>query len=220
MITASSERLGLRERKKRRTRQTIVDVAVRLFTDQGYEETTLVQVAETAEIAPSTFFNYFPSKVDIVFGFFDAVIESARERVLGRPDGESTSAALLAWLREDMPEIEAGYAEGMRRLPEIIMANAALRSEQLLRSAQLEDVFAEGYARDLGEPADSLRPRVMATIALRGMADVWAIWYAQHAHDADFDPRASLAAKATYLEPLLAAGLDAVELLPRPTAVA
>ena len=63
---------------------TIVDVATRLFDEQGYNETTLVQIADAAEIAPSTFFNYFSSKVDVVFGLIDAIVESARARILGR----------------------------------------------------------------------------------------------------------------------------------------
>ena len=66
-MSTTSQRPGLRERKKQRTRRTIVDVATRLFAEQGYDATTLVQIADEAEIAPSTFFNYFPAKVDIVF---------------------------------------------------------------------------------------------------------------------------------------------------------
>ena len=74
----SMTELGLRERKKLRTRATIIEVAFELFAAQGYHETTFVQIAETAEISPSTFFNYFPGKVDVVFGVIDAITESAR----------------------------------------------------------------------------------------------------------------------------------------------
>ena len=77
----SATQIGLRERKKLRTRATIIDVAFKLFAEQGYHETTLVQIAEMAEISPSTFFNYFPAKVDIVFGVIDAITESARMRI-------------------------------------------------------------------------------------------------------------------------------------------
>src|SRR5439155_11062608 len=52
---------GLRERKKQRTRDAIQREAMRLFQDQGYEATTIEQIAEAVEISPSTFFNYFPS---------------------------------------------------------------------------------------------------------------------------------------------------------------
>ena len=216
MSSTTPVRLGLRERKKQRTRQAIVDVATRLFVKQGYSETTLVQIADAAEIAPSTFFNYFPSKVDIVFGLFDAVIESARERVLGRPADEPAVRAVLAWVAEDLPEVEAPYTESLREMPKIVAAVDELRAEERLRFALLEDVLAASFGRDFGEPADGLRARVMAAIALRGMMDVWNSWYAQHSGDADFDPAQVLALKADYLERALNAGLVAVESLPSP----
>src|SRR5579862_1502187 len=99
-MSTAATKPGLRERKKLRTKQSIVDVASRLFVEQGYQQTTLVQIAEEAEVAPSTFFNYFPTKVDLVFCFFDAIIESAKRRLLERPKAEPALDAILAWLRE------------------------------------------------------------------------------------------------------------------------
>ncbi|MBB5914779.1 AcrR family transcriptional regulator [Nocardia transvalensis] len=62
----ASPRMGLRERKKERTRHTIRTEAFRLFREQGYNETTVEQIAEAAEVSPSTFFRYFPSKDELV----------------------------------------------------------------------------------------------------------------------------------------------------------
>lgn len=59
-------RPGLRERKKARTRATIRNVAFRLFREQGYAETTIEQIADHAEVSPSTFFRYFPTKEALV----------------------------------------------------------------------------------------------------------------------------------------------------------
>ena len=66
-MVATTPPLGLRERKKQRTRQTIVGEATRLFVAQGYQQTTLAQIADAADVSTSTFFNYFATKVDIVF---------------------------------------------------------------------------------------------------------------------------------------------------------
>jgi TetR/AcrR family transcriptional regulator, regulator of mycofactocin system len=215
-VAPTTERPGLRERKKQRTRQTIVDVAVRLFAEQGYDETTLVQIADAADIAPSTFFNYFGSKVDVVFGLLDAVIASARARVVERPAGEATTQAVLAWIAHDLPVVEAPYVEALRSIPRVVAAVPELRAEERLRQAVLEDVFAEGFARDLAEPADGVRARVLAAIAFRGILDVWNAWYEQHAGDPELDLAEVLALKADYLERALAAGLKAIGSIPTP----
>jgi AcrR family transcriptional regulator len=216
--SSTSPRPGLRERKKQRTRRTIVDVAVRLFAEQGYDGTTLVQIADEAEIAPSTFFNYFPSKVDIVFALFDAVIDSARGRILERPAAEDATHAVLAWVEEDLHEVEAPYSEALRQIPRIVASVPELQAEERLRLARLEDLFAAAYARDLGETAEGMRSRVMATIALRALVDVWAAWYEQNADSPDFDLSRVIAIKAEYLERVLTAGLAAAEALPPPPA--
>src|SRR4051812_1414551 len=103
--------IGLRERKKQRTRETIVAVATKLFAEQGYDATTTAQIAEAAEVSSSTFFIYFPTKADVVFSLFDAMIESADKRVLGRPADESATHAVVAWISEDLPCVEATYVD-------------------------------------------------------------------------------------------------------------
>jgi AcrR family transcriptional regulator len=208
--------LGLRERKKQRTRQTIVEVGINLFARNGYDETTLVDIAAAAEIAPSTFFNYFPSKLDIVFGLLDAIIDSARERILERNGDEPATDAVLAWVTGDLAAVERPYSEALRLIPRIVESHPELRSENRLRIALLEDIFAEAYARDLGESPSSVHPRIMAAIVLWGMSEVWESWYERHVTDPDFDPAEVLALKAEYLAPALAAGLAALADVPAP----
>lgn len=210
--------LGLRERKKLRTKQTIVDVSTRLFLEQGYHQTTLAQVAEESEVALSTFFNYFPTKVDLVFCFFDEVIESARARIVDRPDGEAAISAIEAWLRQVLPAVEHPYENAIRRMPEIVAATPELGAEERLRYAHLEDALAEGFARDLGESADSMHARVLAAMALHGMDEVWRAWLETHVNDAELDFDGAMKAKADYVIDLLHTGVELVRSLPAPPA--
>ena len=62
--------LGLRERKKARTKAEIQRQALRLFDEQGYAETSVEQIAAAAEVSPSTFFRYYPTKDDVVLADF------------------------------------------------------------------------------------------------------------------------------------------------------
>src|ERR1700694_4811294 len=83
---------GLRERKKQKTKEAIQREAMRLFQEQGYEETTIEQIAEAAEISPSTFFNYFPTKEDVVlYDRYDPMIASL---MLARPSEEPPSVVM------------------------------------------------------------------------------------------------------------------------------
>ena len=211
-----SNRTGLRERKKQRTRQTIVDRATQLFVDQGYGETTLAEIADAAEISPSTFFNYFASKSDIVFGLLDAATESARDRIVDRPPEESASDSVLAWLTEEVPRVEQPYADAIRRIPGVIASVPELVAGNRLRYAILEDLIATSFARDLDEPPDGIRARVMAAITMGAIGDVWRIWYEKHVNDDEFDPAQALPFKAAHVKTALAAAREVIDVLPKP----
>ncbi|MBX6767891.1 MAG: TetR family transcriptional regulator, partial [Actinomadura rubrobrunea] len=84
-----AERPGLRERKKRRTRRAIASAALRLFAERGYEETTIADIADAADVSPRTFFGYFPTKEDVVFAEVDDRLAEVRERLARRVPGET-----------------------------------------------------------------------------------------------------------------------------------
>jgi len=207
-------KLGLRERKKRRTRQAILDSAIRLFWEQGYEATTITQIAETVDIAPSTVFKYFPTKVEMVFSMLDAIIESARTALLDRPSGVAAADALIDWIENEVPEVEAPYTSTMREIPTIVASSSDLQEQQRLRLARIEDLFAETFADDVGRTADSVEARVLATIALQGMREIWDDWHLQHADDPTVDTHEVCRLKAEYLRKALPAGMAAIRLLP------
>jgi AcrR family transcriptional regulator len=80
---------GLRERKKRATRQAISDVATQLFTERGFDNVTVAEIAAAANVAKMTVFNYFARKEDLFFDREDESRELPRAALAGRPPGES-----------------------------------------------------------------------------------------------------------------------------------
>jgi AcrR family transcriptional regulator len=97
-LPPSSRALGPRERRRIRTMREIQTEALRLFGARGYDNTTIEQIAEAADISPRTFFRYFPTKEDVVlWDEYDAVIE---DLLAQRPDGESPGELMRAITRE------------------------------------------------------------------------------------------------------------------------
>jgi AcrR family transcriptional regulator len=208
------EALGLRERKKRRTRNTIERVALELFAERGFEATTLADIARAAEIAPSTLHSYFSAKEDILFGFYDRFRQSASDRVVDRPQGENLIAAIQAWVSEDVPALADDEAT-IRTRRAIIDGDNALLEQERLRLALLEDVFAEAFASDLDEKPDDLRSRLMGSVTVSGLRAIWLWWYDRQRNGA-MDPREPYALDATYLIRLLNAAETALEAIPSP----
>jgi AcrR family transcriptional regulator len=215
MTYTSARGAGLRERKRARTRATIISVALELFANNGYQGTTLAQIADAAEVAPSTLHAYFPAKEDILFSGQDQAAETARTGILERPADETLTDALLAWLTNIVPELFGANGEALVRQREIIGTDEALIAAQRLRRAQLEDVFAEIFAADSGQSADDLHPRLMASVVTNTFVAVTQWWYA---HRTDEQParRKLYALDATYVTRLIAAADTALKTIPSP----
>ncbi len=98
---------GRRERKVAATRRTILDTARTLFTRQGFAETTVEQIAERADVAPRTFFRYFPTKESLLFADFDEVRRAMFETLEARPENEDPLRSLSVALCEMARVIEA-----------------------------------------------------------------------------------------------------------------
>jgi AcrR family transcriptional regulator len=165
------EELTHRERKKQRTREQIVERAMELFDERGFEHVTIAEIAAAADIAPRTFFSYFPSKEDVVFHDFDVVFDVIKERIDGRAEGESTMDALRAFIVEFVEQVDHGDpAEQCRR--RVISASPSLQQHDRERVGRIEHVIADGLARDLGVEPGSLRARVVAAAAAAGLIEL------------------------------------------------
>jgi AcrR family transcriptional regulator len=141
---------GLRERKKARTRAAIRQHALRLFREQGYQGTTVEQIAEAAEVSPSTFFRYFPTKEDVVLqDDFDII---AVEKFEAQPAGLSPIAALRGAMREAFADAQPGQIEEWNELNRLTLAVPELRSrvlDEFMRSAGMAaDLIAKRAGRD------------------------------------------------------------------------
>src|ERR1019366_8864649 len=127
--SADLRTLGLRERKKERTREMIRAHAMRLFRTQGYEGTTVQQIIDEVEISESTFFRYFPTKGDVVLtDDFDPIIVAAFQR---QPAELSPIEALRRAFREAFGELSAdAIAEQSDRM-HMMLAVPELRAAML-----------------------------------------------------------------------------------------
>lgn len=90
----STEPLGLRESKKRETRQAISDHATRLFIERGFEATTIAEIAAAARVAKKTVTNYFPRKEDLALDIHQDFVSSLADTVTARTPGESALSVL------------------------------------------------------------------------------------------------------------------------------
>ncbi len=174
MTTPSSDqRLGLRERKKLKTRRAIQENAFRLFAAQGYEATTVEQIAEAAEVSPSTFFRYFPTKEDVVLeDDYDPVIYEA---VLAQPADlsplQAVRTTIVSLIRAMPPEELQAIYQRVR----LSMDVPALRARQWENVEEGGQVIAKALAQRTGRPADDFQLRAL-TMALMG-AQVTALYY-------------------------------------------
>ena len=162
-------RPGLRERKKQQTRDKIARVALELFAERGYDQTTVAEIADAADVSTRTIFAYFESKEDILFCDEPAFYESLKEALDTRPAGVTTVDALREYLRGAVSQDDS-----MKLRKKIVGEAKSLRLAERARFAQAEELLAESIARDLDSGPGDIRPAVVAasmTAAFTTMRD-------------------------------------------------
>jgi AcrR family transcriptional regulator len=155
---------GLRERKKAKTRAAIQRHALQLFREQGYEATTVEQIAEAAEVSPSTFFRYFRTKEDVaLYDDLDPLFIAAFE---AQPVELSPVQAMRRALRQVFTNTPAVEAEQQWERGRLILAVPELRMRMLDQVAEAVNLFAELVARRVGRRADDLAVRTYAGVII------------------------------------------------------
>jgi AcrR family transcriptional regulator len=149
---------GLRERKKRATRDALARAALVLFVERGYDETTLAEIAEVAGVSTRTIFAYFPSKEDILFATMQTMRDALARALADRPAGTDALTALQEFILSSAHE----KTELDHKLGQVIAADPTLSSHKRARIAEFQEVLAAAIADDLGVGPDDLRPQVAA----------------------------------------------------------
>jgi AcrR family transcriptional regulator len=163
----SSPSPGLRERKKQKTRDTIIKVALELFAERGYEQTTIAEIADAAEVSPRTIFAYFPTKEDIVFCQMPEAQERLAQALRERPDGATALDALRDYI-----------AGSLDSDPNAVLRKRILESDETLRGGErarlgpFEELMVEAIAEDLHAGPDDIRPQIVAAAAAAALTAV------------------------------------------------
>lgn len=121
---------GLRERKKRQTRQYLSDVATGLFLERGFDAVTIAEIARAADVSVNTVYNYFPTKEDLFLDRSQGVVDRLSRYVRGRDKGESAADAVLRELRIQVEGVSptVGLMDGYERFMRVIEGADSLKA--------------------------------------------------------------------------------------------
>jgi AcrR family transcriptional regulator len=166
---------GLRERKKRHTRQQLTDTATEMFLERGFDNVRVAEIAQTCGVSEKTVFNYFPTKESLIIDHPEATLATMRT-VLADPDTPPVEAvlriladelgALISWLKAQPDRARA--VEGYRRFGALIQSTPSLRAYHRDMTDQLIGVAADILADRVGMRPGDPEPRIAAT-ALIGL---------------------------------------------------
>ncbi len=165
MVTTSKssgagQRPGLRERKKARTRASIREHALRLFREQGYDATTVDQIAEAADVSPSTFFRYYPTKEDVVLQ--DDVDVLAIGSFREQPPEMSIVAAFRAAAKQALGSLSEEDLASFQETTALILSVPELRARAMDEFSRTIEVIAEAVAERSGRDPDDFAVRNVA----------------------------------------------------------
>jgi len=173
--------LGLRERKKLRTRQLISETAVRMFAERGFDAVPVAAVARAAEVSEATVFNYFPTKEDLIYQGMEAFEDELLGAVRDRPAGESIVAAFGRFVLQPRGFLAAPDQDRAR----FLIAVSTMIADSPALQAREREILAR-YTASLAALIDDLRPWVVAR-ALIGTHQSLIAFVRRHLADGSVD---------------------------------
>jgi AcrR family transcriptional regulator len=176
-MEAEVEGQSRRERRTAETRRAIVAAAESLFGAKGYGETTIEQIADRADIAPRTFFRYFPTKESVLFADADEQRQSLLEALRQRPTHEHPFTSLVAVIR-GLADEAGGDVSAYALRQRIGAEHESVRAyERTVLETETADALARFIADRLRVDVDAdVRPRVWAAMAMTTFGIAFQFW--------------------------------------------
>jgi AcrR family transcriptional regulator len=166
---------GLRERKKAQTRRALQDTAVALFARQGFDHTTVEEIADACDVSPRTFFRYFASKEDVLFATADERLRALLDALAARPPGEPPLRSMREAALQLVPDYTS-HRDQLATRKRIVAETESLRSHGLERQLGWDDAVTEALRQRLPAGEESLELRLVASVAsatLRAALHTW-----------------------------------------------
>jgi len=192
----------LRERKKQRTRESLLRVAIELFTTRGYDETTVDDIADTVEVSQRTFFRHFAGKEDAALALHEMTVAHFVDAVRARPAHEPPLEALRQAVLEGWDTLHEVVesvvpVERFLALYRVIESTPVLLAAHLRRSAEIEEVLTRVLAEREGlDPDTDPRPRLLVAV----FSGVMRVTERQWLTDGEFSLEAMRELTVSYLE--------------------
>lgn len=168
--------LGLRERKKRATRDALAGTALRMAAERGFEHVTVEAVTDAVGVSVRTFFNYFPCLEDAITRPGQENAERTRRAVLNAPEHLSALEALSEAIAQELAQIEEDHERWELQMAVLRKSPALLPNFLAARGAD-ETAMVAVVAERLGQdPETDLYPRLLAHVtlaAVRAAVEVW-----------------------------------------------
>jgi AcrR family transcriptional regulator len=153
---------GLRERKKRETRETIAETAMALFGEHGYDAVTVADVARAAGVSEKTVFNYFPAKEDLVFDDGQARRDALIDAIRTRAPGSSLVEPFRRQTEELIDRVELGPDPRIVAIPRLVAGSAVLRERLFIGWEREAALLTPVVAEETGSAPEDLVPGVVA----------------------------------------------------------
>ncbi|MEU9201830.1 TetR family transcriptional regulator [Streptomyces sp. NPDC048332] len=170
--------LGLRERKKRATRDALADMALRMAADRGIEHVTVEAVTDAVGVSVRTFFNYFPCLEDAITRPGHENAERTRRAVLNAPEHLTALEALSEALAQELAQVEEDHERWALQMAVLRTSPSLLPGFLAARGADeraLVAVLAERLGQD---PETDLQPRLLAHVAIAAVRAAVEVWVA------------------------------------------